>query len=252
MVVGGGISGIQAALDLATSGFKVYPGREGADHRRQDGPARQDLPHQRLLDVHRVAPKFIECDRHPNIEILTYTEVDRVEGEAGDFKVTLIRKPRYISEDKCTGCTTCVEYCPVKVPDPFNQEICRRTRPSTSTSPRPSRSSPTSTRAASTSRRRSARICDGVCKNNAIDLSQTAGEGRDQGRGDRPVARATSRSTPGCGATTATAGCRTSSPASTSSGCCAPPGRTRARSCAPPTRSTRTGSPGSTASARGR
>jgi len=49
--------------------------------------------------------------------------VDRVEGRAGDFQVTLTQKPRYIIEDKCTGCTTCVEYCPVEYPDPFNQGI---------------------------------------------------------------------------------------------------------------------------------
>lgn len=48
-----------------------------------------------------------------------------MEGEYPDFKVTLLRKPRYIREDKCTGCTTCVEYCPVKIPDPFNQEISK-------------------------------------------------------------------------------------------------------------------------------
>ena len=54
---------------------------------------------------------------------MTYTEIDEVEGEAGDFKVSLVRKPRYIVEDKCTGCGTCVEYCPVQYPDPFNQEI---------------------------------------------------------------------------------------------------------------------------------
>jgi len=51
--------------------------------------------------------------------------VERAEGEAGNFKVTLIRKPRYIKEDKCTGCGTCVEYCPVQYPDPFNQEISK-------------------------------------------------------------------------------------------------------------------------------
>ncbi len=67
------------------------------------------------------SPKFIECSRHPNIEILTYTEVERVEGEAGEFKVTLVKKPRYIEADKCTGCGTCVEYCPVKVEDEYNQ-----------------------------------------------------------------------------------------------------------------------------------
>jgi len=54
---------------------------------------------------------------------MTFTEVEHVEGEAGDFKVTLIKKPRYIKEDKCTGCTTCVKYCPVQYPDQFNQEI---------------------------------------------------------------------------------------------------------------------------------
>ncbi|HDG97236.1 MAG TPA: CoB--CoM heterodisulfide reductase iron-sulfur subunit A family protein, partial [Desulfobacterales bacterium] len=54
---------------------------------------------------------------------MTYTEVESVEGHAGDFTVTLRKKPRYIIEDKCTGCTTCVEYCPVLVPDPYNQEL---------------------------------------------------------------------------------------------------------------------------------
>ncbi len=71
------------------------------------------------------SPKFIECNRHPNIDILTLTEVDRVEGEAGDFTVTLIKKPRYIIEGKCTGCSTCVEYCPVKVDNPFNQSLSK-------------------------------------------------------------------------------------------------------------------------------
>ena len=56
---------------------------------------------------------------------MTFTEVDGVEGEAGDFKVTLTKKPRYIIEDKCTGCTTCLKYCPVEYPDQFNQEISK-------------------------------------------------------------------------------------------------------------------------------
>ena len=55
--------------------------------------------------------------------MLSYTEVDSVAGEVGNFKVKLIKKPRYIKEDKCTGCTVCVEYCPVKYPDVFNQEL---------------------------------------------------------------------------------------------------------------------------------
>ncbi len=66
---------------------------------------------------------MVEVGRHPNIEVLTYTEVERVEGEAGNFNVTVIKKPRYVLEDKCTGCNTCVEYCPVKYPDTYNREL---------------------------------------------------------------------------------------------------------------------------------
>ena len=66
---------------------------------------------------------MVEVGRHPNIEVLTYAEVDSVEGKVGDFKVTLVKQPRYIIEDKCTGCRTCVKYCPKESPDMFNQEI---------------------------------------------------------------------------------------------------------------------------------
>ena len=124
MVVGGGISGIQAALDLATAGFKVYLVEKSPTIGGKMAQLDKTFP-TNDCSMCIESPKFIECDRHPNIEILTYTEVDRVEGEAGDFKVTLIKKPRYIIEDKCTGCTTCVEYCPVQIPDPFNQDLSR-------------------------------------------------------------------------------------------------------------------------------
>jgi len=122
MVVGGGISGIQAALDLADTGFRVYlvdksPAIGG--HMAQLDKTFPTNDCSMCIE----SPKFIECSRHPNIEVLTYTEVERVEGEVGDFKVTLIKKPRYIREDKCTGCTTCVEYCPVNTPDPYNQNL---------------------------------------------------------------------------------------------------------------------------------
>ena len=68
---------------------------------------------------------MVEVGRHPNIEILTFTEVDRVEGESGDFTVTLATRPRYIAEDLCTGCGTCVKYCPKEYPDQFNQGISK-------------------------------------------------------------------------------------------------------------------------------
>ncbi len=122
MVVGGGISGIQAALDLADTGFKVYLVDKSPAIGGKMAQLDKTFP-TNDCSMCIESPKFIECSRHPNIEILTYTEVDRVEGEAENFKVTLIKKPRYILEDKCTGCTTCVEYCPVKVPDPYNQNL---------------------------------------------------------------------------------------------------------------------------------
>jgi heterodisulfide reductase subunit A len=122
MVVGGGISGIQAALDLADTGFKVYLVDKSPAIGGKMSQLDKTFP-TNDCSMCIESPKFIECDRHPNIEILSYTEVDRVEGEAGDFKVTLIKKPRYVKEDKCTGCSTCVEYCPVKVPDPYNQDL---------------------------------------------------------------------------------------------------------------------------------
>ncbi len=122
MVVGGGISGIQAALDLATAGFKVYLVEKSPTIGGKMAQLDKTFP-TNDCSMCIESPKFIECDRHPNIEILTYTEVDSVEGEAGDFTVTLVKKPRYVEENKCTGCTVCVEYCPVMVPDPFNQNL---------------------------------------------------------------------------------------------------------------------------------
>jgi heterodisulfide reductase subunit A len=122
MIVGGGISGIQAALDLATAGFKVYLVDKSPTIGGKMAQLDKTFP-TNDCSMCIESPKFIECDRHPNIEIMTYTEVDRVEGEAGDFTVTLVKKPRYVIESRCTGCTVCVEYCPVEVPDPFNQNL---------------------------------------------------------------------------------------------------------------------------------
>jgi heterodisulfide reductase subunit A len=122
LVVGGGISGIQAALDLANTGFKVYLVDKAPAIGGKMAQLDKTFP-TNDCSMCIESPKFLECRRHPNIVLLTHTHVDRVEGKAGDFKVTLTKKPRYIIEDKCTGCTTCAQYCPVKVPDPYNQDL---------------------------------------------------------------------------------------------------------------------------------
>jgi len=103
--------------------------------------------------------------------VLTYTEVDRVEGEAGNFNVTLIKKPRYIHEDKCTGCTTCVEYCPVKYPDKYNQEISDN-KAVHIYFPQAIPLIAYIDESCLYLKEKKCRICEAVCKNNAIDLKQ--------------------------------------------------------------------------------
>ena len=122
LVVGAGISGIQAALDLANSGFKVYLVDKSPAIGGKMAQLDKTFP-TNDCSMCIESPKFIECNRHPNIQILTYTEVDSVRGEEGDFKVTLNKKPRYIRNEKCRGCTTCTEYCPVKIPNEYNQNL---------------------------------------------------------------------------------------------------------------------------------
>lgn len=172
VVVGGGISGIQAALDLATTGFKVYLVEKAPTIGGKMAQLDKTFP-TNDCSMCIESPKFIECDRHPNIEILTYTEVDSVEGEAGDFTVTLNKKPRYIIEDKCTGCTVCAEYCPVHISDPFNQEL------STNKAIHIYFSQavplvPYIDESCHYLKDKKCTICVGVCKNNAIDLHQKA------------------------------------------------------------------------------
>jgi len=172
MVVGGGISGIQAALDLATSGFKVYLVERAPTIGGKMAQLDKTFP-TNDCSMCIESPKFIECDRHPNIEILTYTEVESVAGEAGDFQVTLTRKPRYVIEDRCTGCTTCVEYCPVPIPDPFNQGLSQNKAVHIYFSQAVPLVPYIDERCLYLKDQKCS-ICVGVCKNSAIDLHQKA------------------------------------------------------------------------------
>jgi heterodisulfide reductase subunit A len=98
--------------------------------------------------------------------------VDRVEGEKGDFRVTLLKKPRYVIESKCTGCTTCVEYCPVKYPDQFNQEISKNKAIHIYFA----QAIPLITYIDETClylKEKKCRICTAVCEKDAIDFTQT-------------------------------------------------------------------------------
>jgi heterodisulfide reductase subunit A len=123
LVVGGGIGGIQASLDLAESGFKVYmvdsfPSIGGVMAKLDKTFPTNDC------SMCILAPKMIDCSRHPNITIHSYSEVKEVNGSAGNFKVKILAHSRYVNADKCTGCGLCVEKCPVaKVPNEFDEGI---------------------------------------------------------------------------------------------------------------------------------
>ena len=118
-VVGGGIAGIQAALDLADSGFKTYL----IESRPSIGGVMSQL--DKTFPTNDCAmcilsPKLVETARHPNIELLSYSDVKSISGKAGDFKVKVVKKARYVDETKCTGCGSCTEKCPSKVQDEYN------------------------------------------------------------------------------------------------------------------------------------
>jgi len=102
---------------------------------------------------------------------MTYTEVDGVEGDPGDFTVRLRRKPRYIREDKCTGCGMCTEYCPVRIPDPFNQELSQNKAVHVYFA----QAIPLIAYIDENClylKENKCRICEAVCENDAIDLNQ--------------------------------------------------------------------------------
>ncbi len=171
MIVGGGISGIQAALDLGTAGFKVFFIEKSPTVGGKMAHLDKTFP-TNDCSMCIESPKFVECKRHPNIEMITYAEVEAVEGQAGNFNVTVVKKPRYIIEEKCTGCTVCVEYCPVEYPDPFNQEISDNKAIHIYFA----QAIPLVTYVDESClylKERKCRICEAVCKNDAIDFNQT-------------------------------------------------------------------------------
>jgi heterodisulfide reductase subunit A-like polyferredoxin len=125
LVEGGGIAGVQASLDLANSGFKVYLVEREAAIGGMMAHLDKTFPTGDCATC-IISPKLVECARNLNIEILTLSELVNLEGQPGNFKVKVKQHPRYVDEDKCSGCSECTQVCPVDVPDEFNR--CLGTR----------------------------------------------------------------------------------------------------------------------------
>ncbi len=127
LVIGGGIAGIQTALDIAEAGFKVYLVEKEPSVGGRMSQLDKTFP---TLDCSAciLTPKMVDVSRHPNIELLTYSEVTQVQGAAPSFKVTVKKKPRYVDITKCTGCGSCAEACRLKgrVTDTFNAAMGKR------------------------------------------------------------------------------------------------------------------------------
>jgi heterodisulfide reductase subunit A-like polyferredoxin len=125
MVVGGGIAGMQAALDLAESGYFVYL----AEQKSAIGGVMAQLDKTfptNDCSMCIISPKLVEAGRHLNIEILPLTEIDEVQGEPGHFRVRVRQEPRYIDPEKCTACGECLKVCPIDTPNRFDQGLRER------------------------------------------------------------------------------------------------------------------------------
>jgi len=113
LVVGGGIGGMQAALDLAASGIKVYL----AESKPAIGGVMSQLDKTFPTNdcaMCTMAPRLVEVGRHKDIEIISLADIQRIEGGPGHMRVTLVKHPRFVDEARCTGCGTCASACPTR------------------------------------------------------------------------------------------------------------------------------------------
>lgn len=122
LVIGGGIAGIQASLDIADAGYKVILVEKEPSIGGHMAQLSETFP---TLDCSQciLTPKMVAAGKHPNIELMTYSEVEEVSGYVGNFSVKIRRKAPYVDWSICTGCGSCLEKCPARVPSVFDREL---------------------------------------------------------------------------------------------------------------------------------
>jgi heterodisulfide reductase subunit A len=125
LIIGGGIAGITAALDLADQGFKVYLLENSQSIGGHMAALDKTFP---TLDcsICIEGPKMVDCARHPNITIFAYSDLVKVEGYIGNFKVLICKNPRYVISEKCTGCGECRDVCPIEYPNEWDSNLGTR------------------------------------------------------------------------------------------------------------------------------
>lgn len=125
LVVGGGIGGMQAALDLANAGFRVYLVEQSTAIGGRMAQLDKTFP-TNDCSMCTISPRLIEVGKHRNIELLTNSDVLAVEGEPGRFQVRLRKRPRFVLLEKCNACGDCLEKCPVTLPSEFDAGLSQR------------------------------------------------------------------------------------------------------------------------------
>jgi len=125
MVIGGGIAGIQTALDIANSGYEVILVERNPSIGGHMIQLSETFP---TLDCSQciLTPKMVEVSKHPKIKLMTYSEVQEISGYVGNFKVKILKKPTYVDPDKCTLCDECVRVCPVVMSNEFDLGLTGR------------------------------------------------------------------------------------------------------------------------------
>ena len=125
LVVGGGIAGIQAALDLGDAGFEVHLVERSSSIGGKMAQLSRTFPTEDCAAC-ILSPKMADVPANPNIEMLTHSEVTNIDGHLGSFEVTVTKKARYVDPEKCTACGLCEEKCPVSVPDEYEEGLMKR------------------------------------------------------------------------------------------------------------------------------